>query len=152
MSIKRSNNPFRGAYNRCYINKKGEYMRFYTNESSFGTYHGVNFTHAVLGIVISIFIIILISLLYNSVVTGQADGELIIIISTFILMLLLGFSFILYDIKRCNEAYAYFKRHPDKLSSNKMVVRDICPKCGTQNKDDSTDCMNCGKSLKLYGI
>lgn len=147
--IIRSNSPFRGAYNRCYIDKKGEYKRMYTNEESFGTYSGANFTQVVLGIMLSIFIAILVSILLNSIDTRQADGEIIIVISTFISILLFSFGYITYDIKRCNEAYSYFKEHPDKLNNNKMAVRDICPECGTQN-NDYVNCTNCGKDLSLH--
>lgn len=150
MSIKRSNRPFRGAYNRSYVDENGEYNRLYTNESSFGTNSGLNFTHVVLLTMIAIFIILLLSVLYESIVTGQVDGELIIVISTFIAILLFCVRFIIYDIKRYREAYNYFKKHPDKLTTNKMVVEDICPRCGTQNNDDSPNCTNCGQSLKLY--
>ena len=68
MRIKRSNMPFRGAYNRCYIDKNGKYKSVYTNEQSFGMHSGLNFEHKALIIIMSILVVSLIPTYWNNII------------------------------------------------------------------------------------
>ena len=96
-----------------------------------------------------VFLVVLVSLLCNFIISGQADGETIVIFSSFIILIIVtGYFVLIRDIQRCIEAYSYFKENPDKLTEDIMSVIDICPKCGTTNAD-FVNCVNCGRDLKI---
>lgn len=147
-SIKRSNVPFYGAYNRCYIDKNGEYKNLYTNDKSFGTSSRIPSIHIFILSILAIPTTVMILLLIGSIINREAGMAEVRLVISFLLMYLVFLSIIIPDIKANKEAYEYFKEHPDKLSNNRMVVKDVCPGCGTQN-DDYINCTVCGKDLKL---
>ena len=51
--------------------------------------------------------------------------------------------------KKQNDAYRYFKKNPDKLSDNPMVLYSDCPNCGASNATQNEVCPYCGSLLKI---
>jgi hypothetical protein len=147
-SIKRSNVPFYGAYNRCYIDKNGEYKNLYTNDKSFGTSSRIPSIHIFILSMVSIPTIAVILMLISGIANGNAGVAESRAAGIMLIMVFFFLSISIPDIKANKEAYEYFKEHPDKLNNNRMVVKDVCPECGTQN-DDYVNCTVCGKDLYL---
>lgn len=146
--MQRNKKPFKGAYNRCYIDKNGEYKEMYTDDCSFGTSNRIPEVHVFILLLLAIPTIVVLITLISSIVNGES-GEAEVRLAVAMLAIISYFlSLIIPDIKANKEAYNYFKEHPDKLTNNKMSVRDICPECGTQN-NDYVNCINCGKDLTL---
>lgn len=149
MNLKRSSKPFLGAYNRCYINKKGEYKRLYTNDISYGTTRGLTLFHTIFVIVFTMAVIIAAPTIYGELKHGFTDMyriiEILFIICFFVFRFL---KIMIYDMKVHIEAYNYFKENPHKLNNTQMVVHDICPNCETQNSN-LTSCVSCGENLEL---
>lgn len=52
-------------------------------------------------------------------------------------------------ISKKQEAYRYFKKHPERISFSPMVLLNSCPNCGASNSAQSETCSYCGSSLKL---
>ena len=147
-SIKRSNVPFYGAYNRCYIDKNGEYKNLYTNDKSFGTSSRIPTIHIFILSMVAIPTIVVILILIINIANGEAGVAESKAAGIMLIMFFFFLSISIPDIKANKEAYEYFKEHPDKLSNNRMVVKDVCPECGTQN-DNYVNCTVCGKELYL---
>lgn len=51
--------------------------------------------------------------------------------------------------KKHNDAYRYFKEHPDKYEPTPMTLYSECPSCGAPNADQSEICSYCGTLLKI---
>lgn len=148
MSLKRSE-PFLGAYNRCYVNKKGEFKRLYTSDVSYGTTPGLTQFHTAFIVFFAIAFIVAIPMVIGDFKHGFIN------ITRIVEILVIGYFLIfrwiklmVNDIKTHIEAYNYFKENPRKLDNTQMIVHDICPICGTQN-NKHTSCANCGENLEL---
>ena len=57
---------------------------------------------------------------------------------------------ILSGVKKSNEAYKYFKQHPQELSMTPItILYNACPYCGASNTEQSEKCVYCGHLLKV---
>lgn len=62
-------------------------------------------------------------------------------------------SFIKWEIQeimsyfKSKSAYEYFKKNPDKLSNNKIVIKSTCPNCAAANTKKAETCAYCGTLL-----
>lgn len=58
---------------------------------------------------------------------------------------------ILSGMKKKNEAYKYFKEHPEQLSYEPLTLLSSCPNCGASNSAQSESCPYCNSLLKVSG-
>ena len=56
---------------------------------------------------------------------------------------------ILGGTRKQNEAYRYFKQHPEQLSKEPMVLYSECPNCGAPNTMQKEVCPYCESLLKI---
>ncbi len=90
---------------------------------------------------------------WNSVMDDLAKTKINWAIAPVIVFLLVFYSIfyvaILGGTKKQNDAYRYFKEHPEMLSEEPMMVYGKCPNCGASNATQSETCSYCGSLLKI---
>lgn len=67
-SIRTSNKPFRGCYNRSYYDRRGRYHKYYTNDANFGNRGGWNAASIVSLIIITVVMLFMTSTMLSSMV------------------------------------------------------------------------------------